>query len=134
MNLNNSLVGWNEDAPPSAWDPINIGCGRTLPEVGSSYQPEMAGLIQGLTGQIVHIVMEEPRERLPQWRGETMAVSSSIREEDKSMPSPRRGTNTELAGLAPFSSKIRSATMPVGMKLPSFTKFMGRMNPEEHIA
>ncbi|GAA0164328.1 hypothetical protein LIER_43679 [Lithospermum erythrorhizon] len=46
----------------------------------------------------------------------------------------RRGTNTELPGLAPFSPDVRRATMHVGMKLPSFTKFTGKMNPEEHIA
>ncbi|GAA0142012.1 hypothetical protein LIER_03014 [Lithospermum erythrorhizon] len=46
----------------------------------------------------------------------------------------RRGTNTELAGLAPFLPEIKSATMPVGMKLPFFTKFTGKTDPEEYIA
>ncbi|GAA0183842.1 hypothetical protein LIER_31188 [Lithospermum erythrorhizon] len=45
----------------------------------------------------------------------------------------RMGTNMELAGLAPFSPDIRSTTMLVGMKFPSFTKFTGKMDPEEHI-
>ncbi|GAA0175925.1 hypothetical protein LIER_29015 [Lithospermum erythrorhizon] len=44
----------------------------------------------------------------------------------------RKVTNMELAGLAHFSPDIRSATIPVGMKLPSFTKFTGKIDPEEH--
>ncbi|GAA0158424.1 hypothetical protein LIER_15455 [Lithospermum erythrorhizon] len=46
----------------------------------------------------------------------------------------QRGTNTELAGLAAFSPEIKSATMPVGMMLPSFTKFTGKTGPKEQIA
>ncbi|GAA0167427.1 hypothetical protein LIER_22366 [Lithospermum erythrorhizon] len=45
----------------------------------------------------------------------------------------RRGTNTELARLAPFSPEIRSETMPMGMKLPFFTMFMRKTDQEEHI-
>ncbi|GAA0174570.1 hypothetical protein LIER_27937 [Lithospermum erythrorhizon] len=45
----------------------------------------------------------------------------------------RRGTNTRLAGLAPFSVDIRSAIMPDGMELPAFTKFTDKTDPEEHI-
>ncbi|GAA0141172.1 hypothetical protein LIER_35344 [Lithospermum erythrorhizon] len=43
------------------------------------------------------------------------------------------GTKTELARLAPFWPDIKSATIPVGVKFPSFAKFTGKSNPEEHI-
>ncbi|GAA0167034.1 hypothetical protein LIER_40296 [Lithospermum erythrorhizon] len=46
----------------------------------------------------------------------------------------RRGTNTELTGLAPFSPAIRVAIMPAELKLTAFTKFTGKTNLEEHIA
>ncbi|GAA0171985.1 hypothetical protein LIER_25902 [Lithospermum erythrorhizon] len=46
----------------------------------------------------------------------------------------RRGINKELAGLAPFSPDIQGAIIPVGFKLPTFTKFTGKTDPEEHIA
>ncbi|GAA0162787.1 hypothetical protein LIER_18805 [Lithospermum erythrorhizon] len=46
----------------------------------------------------------------------------------------RRETNTELAGLAPFSAKIRRAITPAEMKLTTFTKLSGKMDLEEHIA
>ncbi|GAA0173076.1 hypothetical protein LIER_26769 [Lithospermum erythrorhizon] len=44
----------------------------------------------------------------------------------------RRGTNMEFAGLTPFSPEIRSVAMPVEMKLPTFTMFSGKTDPENH--
>ncbi|GAA0173141.1 hypothetical protein LIER_26818 [Lithospermum erythrorhizon] len=80
LNLNNPAPGRNEDAPLNPQEPVHIGSGRTLPEMGSSHLPEMVGLIQGRTGKIVHRVLEELKERLPQLRGEAPEISSSIRE------------------------------------------------------
>ncbi|GAA0185351.1 hypothetical protein LIER_32639 [Lithospermum erythrorhizon] len=46
----------------------------------------------------------------------------------------RHDTNTELAGLATFSPDIRGEVMPAGLKLPTFTKFTGKIDPDEQIA
>ncbi|GAA0158648.1 hypothetical protein LIER_15614 [Lithospermum erythrorhizon] len=46
----------------------------------------------------------------------------------------QRGTNTELARLAPFAPQIRSAVVLAEMKLPVFTNLMGKTDPEEDIA
>ncbi|GAA0172470.1 hypothetical protein LIER_26292 [Lithospermum erythrorhizon] len=44
-----------------------------------------------------------------------------------------RGTNKVLAGLAHFSPDMRGAIMLAGLKLPGFTTFTGKTDPEEHI-
>ncbi|GAA0140475.1 hypothetical protein LIER_35245 [Lithospermum erythrorhizon] len=46
----------------------------------------------------------------------------------------RRGTNTQLVGLAHFSRDIRGVVMPVKLKLPPFRKFTRKTDPEDHIA
>ncbi|GAA0147700.1 hypothetical protein LIER_36568 [Lithospermum erythrorhizon] len=45
----------------------------------------------------------------------------------------RLGTNTELEALALFSPEIRRTFMLTGMKLPTFTKFTGKPDLEEHL-
>ncbi|GAA0143955.1 hypothetical protein LIER_04519 [Lithospermum erythrorhizon] len=81
FNLNNPAAQRTEDAPPNAHRPIGVGFGRTVHEGGSSHSPKMAGLIQGLTDQIVSSVMDQLRDQLSQLRGETHVVSSFLREE-----------------------------------------------------
>ncbi|GAA0158629.1 hypothetical protein LIER_15600 [Lithospermum erythrorhizon] len=179
LNLNNPVDRKQEDAPADAQGPANLRSGGTMPEVGNSHPPEMAGLIQGLTGTLVTSVMQMLREQLPQLRKENPVKVSFVREDGEETythtppvrmgnelmagqksrhdalaheavtPAPpadvvaaiqwkvdalsikvaglvQRGTNTEQAGLAPFSLEIRSAVMPAGVKLPTSTKFTER--------
>ncbi|GAA0166922.1 hypothetical protein LIER_21972 [Lithospermum erythrorhizon] len=90
LNLNNLVAGRNDDALLNPQEPIHIGSRKMSLEVGSSHPQEMAGLITGLTRQIVHSIKEELRERLPQLRGDTPTISSSIREETYTHTPPVR--------------------------------------------
>ncbi|GAA0139004.1 hypothetical protein LIER_35016 [Lithospermum erythrorhizon] len=90
LNLNDPADQRPKDTPPNAQEPICIGSGITLPKGGSSPPPKMAGLIQGLTDQIISSVMDQLRDQLPQLRGETIAVSLFIHEETYTHTPPVR--------------------------------------------
>ncbi|GAA0158907.1 hypothetical protein LIER_15815 [Lithospermum erythrorhizon] len=97
-NLDNMAAGRHEDAPPNVREPINISpiSGRTPPEhLGPVPTKEIVTSLQKKIDALTKRVVGQTR-----W-----------------------GINTELAGLAPFTPQIRSATMPVGMKLPSHARF-----------
>ncbi|GAA0157855.1 hypothetical protein LIER_38533 [Lithospermum erythrorhizon] len=81
-------------------------------------------------GQGGTVAMTLRHEMLQPRRPPTDAMTDLQRQVDalsaKVSGQARRGTNIELADLAPFSPDIRSAVMPDGMKLSVFTKFIGR--------
>ncbi|GAA0154429.1 hypothetical protein LIER_12414 [Lithospermum erythrorhizon] len=101
----------------------------------------MAGLIQGLTGQIVGRVMEELRTQFPTLRDDPSAILSSVREEREETythtPPVRLNNDPSAAepnhGEAPAPGIAVAGVAPIGMKLPTFTKFTGKTNPEEDI-
>ncbi|GAA0166417.1 hypothetical protein LIER_21573 [Lithospermum erythrorhizon] len=85
LNLNNPADRHPENTQPNTQGLVNLGSGRTIPEGQSSRSLERAGLIQGLTEQIVGSLMDQLKERIPHLRRETPALSPFVRE-DKEKP------------------------------------------------
>ncbi|GAA0168130.1 hypothetical protein LIER_22916 [Lithospermum erythrorhizon] len=159
LNQYNSADLPPESVPANAQGPVNLETRGTMPEVGCSHPPEVAGLIQGLTGTIVTSVMQHLREQIPQLRDKTpwnchlsgrigkrlilrMAHEHVVGQQSRHdalaleavAPTPSTYAMVVLQCLAPLSPEIRSAIMQAGMKLTAFTKFTGKTDPEEHVA
>ncbi|GAA0155034.1 hypothetical protein LIER_12857 [Lithospermum erythrorhizon] len=62
LNMDHLLDQQQENAPVNTQEPINLRSGGIVPEVGNSYQPEMDGILQGMT---ITSVMQQLQEQLP---------------------------------------------------------------------